>query len=395
MADINLRQALTPEQQKLITYSDLNCLVNWFHQFALEDDNLEPFSWIFRNGMPQQFADGKWGFTLTGDMGLYNRPEPLHLTHRISPRGSTPPEYRIELGSFYEVVSKYTEFRHLNKLRLKHPMRIVEQHLAALSRTLPNYLSYLCYKMFVGTEAAKQDCYLKTWIETYIEPSDGAQNGYKFYGSEGFMTINLSQIMDKKKVTEHDLKKKLEKINKDLRDDTRKIEVDKTQNAKIKTAWPKANITEDGQRTYALYEAMKKHGRKILNSGRFEKKYKHDQSLFEGFVPKVTDTGGLIFIMNKDAWEDYQDELSMSQQVTSFDRLTSFPGKLITTNWIDRDEGFVIQNGLIQSWIPDEFIKYRNFPYEEDMDTHDYQYELAHTIDKVDVYCSTYFKLKK
>lgn len=50
------------------------------------------------------------------------------------------------------------------------------------------------------------------------------------------MTINLSQIMDKKKVIEHDLKKKLEKINKDLRDDTRKIEVDKTQNAKIKTA---------------------------------------------------------------------------------------------------------------------------------------------------------------
>lgn len=94
---------------------------------------------------------------------------------------------------------------------------------------------------------------------------------------------------------------------------------------------------------------MKKHGRKILNSGRFEKKYKHNQSLFEGFVPKVTDTGGLIFIMNRDAWEDYQDELSMSQQVTSFDRLTSFPGKLITTNWIDRDEGFVIQNGLIQS----------------------------------------------
>lgn len=46
---------------------------------------------------------------------------------------------------------------------------------------------------------------------------------------------------------------------------------------------------------------MKKHGRKILNSGRFEKKYKHNQSLFEGFVPKVTDTGGLIFIMNKDA----------------------------------------------------------------------------------------------
>lgn len=44
MADINLRQALTPEQQNLITYSDLNCLVNWFHQFALEDDNLEPFS---------------------------------------------------------------------------------------------------------------------------------------------------------------------------------------------------------------------------------------------------------------------------------------------------------------------------------------------------------------
>lgn len=69
---------------------------------------------------------------------------------------------------------------------------------------------------------------------------------------------------------------------------------------------------------------MKKHGRKILNSGRFEKKYKHNQSLFEGFVPKVTDTGGLIFIMNRDAWEDYQDELSIQLVVINL------PGKLVS-----------------------------------------------------------------
>lgn len=161
MADITLRQALTPDAQKLITYSDLNCMINWLHQFALEDNNVAPFSFLFRNGMPQQFALGKWGYTLTGDMGLYHRPEPKPLGVRASPRGGTPPEYTVELGSFYEVVSKYTEYRHLNKISLKHPMRIVEDHLAALSRTLPNYLSYLCYKMFIGTEAAKKDSYLK------------------------------------------------------------------------------------------------------------------------------------------------------------------------------------------------------------------------------------------
>lgn len=282
--------------------------------------------------MPQQFALGEWGYTLTGDMGLYHRPSPKPLTPRASPRGGTPPEYTVKLGSFYEVVSKYTEYRHLNKISLKDPMRIVENHLAALSRTLPNYLSYLCYKMFVGTEAAKKDSYLKTWIETYIEAKDGDTNGYKFYGSEGFMSINLVDYIDKKKVTEHELKKKLEDINKALRNDTRKIEVDKTQNAKIKTAWPKANITEDGQKTFALFDTMRKEARKILDTGRFDKKYKHDNTKWEGFIPKVTDSGGLIAIMNKDEWEDYQDELSMSQQVTSFDRLTSFPGTLVLSN---------------------------------------------------------------
>lgn len=50
------------------------------------------------------------------------------------------------------------------------------------------------------------------------------------------MSINLSDYINKKKVTEHALKKKLEEINKALRNDSRKIEVDKTANAKIKTA---------------------------------------------------------------------------------------------------------------------------------------------------------------
>lgn len=236
MANIELRQALTPEKQASITYKDLDCMVNWLHQFALEDDNVAPFSFVFRNGMPQQFALGKWGYTITGDMGLYHRPSPKPLTPRASPRGGTPPEYTVELGSFYEVVSKYTEYRHLNKISLKDPMRIVEQHLAALSRTLPNYLSYLCYKMFACENAKKKESYLKTWIETYIEPKDGNTNGYKFYGSEGFMSINLLDYIDKKKVTQHALKTTLEGINSALWHTDRKIEVDKAQNAKVKTA---------------------------------------------------------------------------------------------------------------------------------------------------------------
>lgn len=93
---------------------------------------------------------------------------------------------------------------------------------------------------------------------------------------------------------------------------------------------------------------MRKFAREILESGRFDKKYKHDTTKWEGFVPKVTESGGLICLMNKDAWEEYQDEIAMSQQVTHFDRLTSFPGTLITSNWIDRDEGFILQNGLLQ-----------------------------------------------
>lgn len=46
--------------------------------------------------------------------------------------------------------------------------------------------------------------------------------------------VNLSEVITKTKVTNHALKTKLEAINKALRNDSRKIEVDSTKNEKLK-----------------------------------------------------------------------------------------------------------------------------------------------------------------
>lgn len=39
MADLNLNQALTTQQQNAIKHVDLNNLVRWVAQFALENEN--------------------------------------------------------------------------------------------------------------------------------------------------------------------------------------------------------------------------------------------------------------------------------------------------------------------------------------------------------------------
>lgn len=116
---------------------------------------------------------------------MHERPTPKPLDHRVSMRYPETPTYEIKLGSLYEVVSVYTNYYHRDYLKLENPYRIIENHLAALSKTIPNYLEYLVYKIFAGTEAQKENFYIKDWIVTYIEPSDGAQNGYKFRLNEG------------------------------------------------------------------------------------------------------------------------------------------------------------------------------------------------------------------
>lgn len=89
--------------------------------------------------------------------------------------------------------------------------------------------------MFVGTKAKTKKIYTQEWGKRYVHPDNGSNDGYKFYQSEGFGSINLSEVITKQKITEHPLYKKLDDINKALRNDSRKEEIDVTQNNFFKT----------------------------------------------------------------------------------------------------------------------------------------------------------------
>lgn len=53
---------------------------------------------------------------------------------------------------------------------------------------------------------------------------------------QAYGEVNLKKIINPEDKKENKLKKRLEDMNKALRNDTRKIEIDKTQNDIIKTA---------------------------------------------------------------------------------------------------------------------------------------------------------------
>lgn len=93
--------------------------------------------------------------------------------------------YEIKFKSLIEIVAPCTNYYRRDMIELENPLVIIQQHLAALSRSIPNYMRYLVFKMFVGNTRKQEKWYEREWFETYIEPTDGANNGYKFYLHKG------------------------------------------------------------------------------------------------------------------------------------------------------------------------------------------------------------------
>lgn len=158
---LTLHQAQTDQQQAQITRKDLDCMVNWIHQFALEDDHLFGCDFIFRSGMPGKFPTGEWGYTLWGDMGVHIRPEPKPLDYRVSMRYAEMQRYEVKFKSLIEIVAPCTNYYRRDQLQLENPLVIIQQHLAALSRSIPNYLRYLVYKIFIGNTRKTEKWYEK------------------------------------------------------------------------------------------------------------------------------------------------------------------------------------------------------------------------------------------
>lgn len=114
-------------------------------------------------------------------------------------------------------------------------------------------------------------------------------------------------------------------------------------------------------------------------------------------MPRVRETGRLFCIMNRSAWEDYLDERRMTEPTSGLDADTSsLPARFILTDLVDRDEAFLIPDGLIQLWFLPQLTRYGVYDYQQFGErTRDFAYEFGHSLDLVDFYPSMYFKLKK
>lgn len=215
---------------------------------------------------------------------------------------------------------------------------------------------------------------------------------------KGYGEVNLSKVLTPEDKKENTLKKRLEEINKALRNDARKIEVDPTQHQLKDVAWVKNNLTADSKKTLALFDRMKQFARECNMRGDFgDVKYKHknDDNHLKDYKPRIAETGGLICIMNRKKWQELMDQIQLSNPVTSYISESDFPGRLVLTDLLDDDEGIIMQADLIQVWILPQLIRYGVYDYDNPGErTRDHIYEMSHSLDTLDILSSAYFKLK-
>lgn len=107
MANLDLFQALTPDQQSKLNVKELDNAINYLWQYTIDETHQYP-TWFIRYGMPMKFPNGKYGFVVAGDMGLHVRPEPDPLDHRASQRYAEIPVHHIEFGELMRIVSPMT-----------------------------------------------------------------------------------------------------------------------------------------------------------------------------------------------------------------------------------------------------------------------------------------------
>lgn len=392
MADLELHQALTTVDQKKIQHMDLDNTVRWVAKYALETEN-DTLSFMFKVGMPGKFPTGEWGFVVWGDSGMHVIPDPDPLDHRTSFRYGELDRYPVKLGSLYGVMAPMTIYSRPLRLGLMRPEEIKAIHLQAVAKALPNYFKYISFMIFGGaTGKAKNRPVLRDYIAKYIEPSDGAQNGYKFYLSDGYGEINLQKVIKPTKVKEHALKKRLDEINKIIYKDANKVEA-KLADYVDKKQWIKTNLVEESQKTLAVYYKVQESLRQIIADGHFDKKYKVDSEKFKGFNIPVS-TGDLILILNRQEWIDLQNDFNFTDLGKAAMGIDFFQGvKVLFNDDIDKNNALILHKDLLQFWVlPSETRHYQVGYIQEE--TIDYIYETRHSLDVVPIYSNMWIQFK-
>lgn len=428
MANFNYHQAITTAEQRKIFHANLNCYVNYMHQFILEDvTKYEPLMFIFKYGMPGKFPEGRWGFTFHGDVGIMQRPIVVKGDWRIAPRYMEMERYKIELGSLFRIVAPITDYYEYHSQKMQYPHEVITMHLAALSRCIPLYHKYILYKIFAGSEYKAKNTFVKSWFEKYIENTDGDTNGYPFCLSEARGEINLSRVIEKKKVTTNELKTRLEAMASALRNDSRKVEVDSATDALTKTDYAKKNLTPESIKTYSLFNKVVELTNDIVRYGKFpDKKYMHtdfkaiwykwdlsDDTKKEEKVVKFTNSkdeeidwdtwetpvrssSELVVLFSAKAWEKLQMNQLMSNPVTEFISTQILKGTFIPHDLIDEKEAIIMHRDLFQNWIIPSSVRYAREPYKHIMEqTRDYIHAFDHSLDLMPFHSSIWVKLKE
>lgn len=397
MSDINIHKALSTVEQKAIKRADLDPMVNHLAEYTLRQSNIFGLSnLIFRAGQPGKTPSGGWGYVLYGTNDIYRRPEPNPLDYRVSWRSGEIPVHEIEYGSLYMVESKVTDYWGRNMLDMIHPKKWFSFHMAALRSSLTLYWTYLIWKVFASEEKIKKEWAVKKWSMKYIEPSNGATDGFNFMNSMGYGQINLYPVINKQKITENDLKKKLEDINKALFSETRKYEIDTSKDEFVKTKFKQDQFTQEQRKALAYWFGAEQFIREAIELGYLENKYKHKNTEFEGFQIPIT-AGNMFVIASTDLLYELKKMMTLIHPTQGSLELNSIGGvKIYWTPLRDKYDMLFAHDELFKIWVIPSTRHYRILPYvnQNGEETTDYVYYLGHTININDVFSSVWIKAK-
>lgn len=403
MANLNTYQATKIAELSGATFKEYDDAVKYYWSRVLSTPKTYP-TFMFRYGMPQEYAEGKYGYEIIGLSGMHVLPEPDPFTHRVSFRYGAAPNYLQKYGNFFRFVVPMTDFPKNRELKYKDPKHALNNMLRSMAQTYPLYLKYLSWNMLKGKnkQLSQVDPILNGWVGKFIEPSDGAQNGYQFYLSEGYGEINLNKVIDKKKVTEHPLKNALKLINDELTKESKKVEYDfSTDQSNFKDKkLLKDNIMDTRVKKFiGLCMEIRRTINKILEAGCFpdvKYKVKNDANHWEGILPPISGASDLVLVLPSSTvqlWDDQK--LFLTPGKIEFEVSSSwFKGvEVVTSSALDDNTAYLVTRDLIQCWFMPVLSRNLIEPYRNE-ETIDYKSEFGHSLDLINIHCNIYFTTK-
>lgn len=154
----------------------------------------------------------------------------------------------------------------------------------------------------------------------------------------------------------------------------------------------KDNLSDNSKKMLAVLDECNKIIKIVLTKG-FDKKYKVNQSQFEG-TGKIPRADELVLMLSKDSYEDLLTDLNFLTQEKDIGKIFDPRGvEVILCDFMDDHTAYLIERNMIQMHYIYEFIGHNNIPYPNEA-TRDIIVDFAHILDMVDIYHNVYIKHK-